>query len=87
VGYNRSKKRVKVEEPDEEDVEFVRLAKKANQKVDLRYSIMQLTDELALSRRAKEEFKTTQQKAIRLLESAYEKRLDLLGFIEACDLM
>jgi len=48
---------------------------------------MQLTDELALSRRAKEEFKTTQQKAIRLLESAYEKRLDLLGFIKACDLM
>jgi hypothetical protein len=84
--YNRSKKRVKTEDLDRED-DGPAVPKRANQKVDLGYSILRLTDELALTRKSKEEFQTVQQKAIGLLKTAYKKRLDILGFIEACDLL
>jgi hypothetical protein len=37
-----------------------------------------------LARKAKEEFLTNQQKAVRLLEKAYKKRLDMMAFLQAC---
>jgi hypothetical protein len=84
--YNKSKKRARVENSDdEEDGSLVQ--KKPPQKVDLGYAITCLTEEIKHARKLKEEFQSNQQKAIRLLETDYKGRLNILAFIEACSFL
>lgn len=79
--YNRSKKRVKAEISDDEDRGT--LAPPAK-KVDLRYAISGLKEEMALRGKMRKEHKSDQEKATQLLEKAYGNRLDTMVFIEAC---
>jgi hypothetical protein len=81
--YNKSKKRAKLKDSDDEE-SGTPLQKKPTQKVDLGLAISGLTKEIQRARKAKEEFQSNQQKAIRLLETEYKGRLDILVFIEAC---
>jgi hypothetical protein len=79
--YNKSKKRVKVEISDDEDGEG--RAVSTRKKVDLRYAITSLSNEIAKSRKLWENYKSDQEKAIQLLESEYGDRLDATVFINA----
>jgi hypothetical protein len=58
-----------------------------NNKVDIRTTLSRLSEELGRARRAKELYQTTQQKAIKLLEQEYNKRLNILAFIQACEFL
>jgi hypothetical protein len=77
--YNKSRKRARVEASDDEGDRTLVLAKK----VDIGFAITSLSAELARGRKAREEHKSVQQKAIQLLET-YRDRLDTLAFIQGC---
>jgi hypothetical protein len=77
--YNKSRKRARVEASDDEGEGTPVLAKK----VDIGFAITSLSAELARGRKAREEHKSVQQKAIQLLET-YGDRLDTLAFIQGC---
>jgi hypothetical protein len=81
--YNKSKRKVRAESANYED-EDAPTKKKVDQKVDLGVAISGLAKQMDLARKAKEEFLTNQQKAVRLLEKAYKKRLDMMAFLQAC---
>jgi hypothetical protein len=75
--YNKSRgKRVPKDEDEEEGTP-------PPKKVDLGVAISGYTREMQVARRAKEEFLTNQQKAIKLLESKYKNRLGVLEFLRA----
>jgi hypothetical protein len=78
--YNKSKKRAKIEGSDDEDKGTLAPVAK---KVDLRHAISGLSAEMARGRKAREEYKSAQEKAIQLLES-YRERLDTMAFIKGC---
>jgi hypothetical protein len=78
TSYNKSKKRVKVEiSNDEEGIPI-------SKKVDLRQAIAGITAKMARGRKAQEEAKSVQEKAVQLLESVYGDRLNTIVFIKAC---
>jgi hypothetical protein len=52
-------------------------------KVDLRQAIAGITAEMAHRRKAREEAKSAQEKAVQLLKSVYRDRLDTIVFIKA----
>lgn len=82
-GYNRSKKRPRLDNSDDEQ-SGTPMQKKPAQKVDLGSAISSLTEEMQRSRKSKEQFQSDQQKAIRLLETEYRGRLHISAFIKAC---
>ena len=83
TSYNKSKKRVKVEISDNE--EGIPISKKVDLgKVDLGQAIASITTEMARGRKAREEAKSAQEKAVQLLESVYGDRLNTMVFIKAC---
>ena len=59
--YNKSKKRTKIEGSNDEDKGTIALVAK---KVNLRYTILGLLAEMARGRKAREEYKSAQEKAI-----------------------
>jgi len=75
--YNKSKKRVKVED-DMEDRDTP-----PQKKVDLGAAIAGFSEEMKRARSAKDDFLTTQQKAVQLLEKEYKGRLDIMAFLDA----
>jgi hypothetical protein len=79
--YNRSRKRVKINVSDEE---VENTLEPVSKKVDLGYAISSLSAEMARGRKAQQEVKTPQEKAIQLLES-YGERLDTMAFIHGCN--
>ena len=81
--YNKSKKRVKVEDLDRSDENSSTPAPK---KIDLGTAISSLSKEIERTRKAKEAHQTNQQKALKLLEMEYKQRLDIGSFIRACTL-
>jgi hypothetical protein len=94
--YNKSKKRAWVDTGDDsEDATLALVAlpvvKKVmvndNNKVDIGTALSRLSEELGRARRAKELYQTTQQKAIKLLEQEYKKRLNILAFIQAYEFL
>jgi hypothetical protein len=84
--YERSKRRLKIDISDDDDV-GAPVTKKANkkgeEKVDLRSAISGLSTTMERAIKAKEAHKTNSQKAVQLLESAYGNRMDLMEFINA----
>jgi hypothetical protein len=52
-------------------------------KVDLGTAIAGFSEEMRRARRAKDDFLTTQQKAVQLLEKEYKGRLDIMAFLDA----
>jgi hypothetical protein len=78
--YNRSKKRVKIKGSDDKGEGVIGPVAK---KVDLGYVISSLSAEMARGRKAREEHKSAQEKAVQLLES-YRDRLDTMAFIKGC---
>jgi Myb/SANT-like DNA-binding protein len=94
--YNKSKKRAWVDTGDDSEdatpaLVALPVVKKVmvnnNNKVDIGVALSGLSEELGKARRAKELYQTTQQKAIKLLEQEYKKRLNMLAFIQACEFL
>jgi hypothetical protein len=52
-------------------------------KIDLSVAISGLTQEIERARKAKEAYKSSQQKAIKLLEKEYKARLEVGAFLKA----
>ena len=69
ITYNKSRKRVKVEEVEATDDESPILVKK----VDLGAAISSLSKEMERARKEKEAYQTNQQKALKLLEMEYKE--------------
>ena len=82
-GYNRSKKRVKSEVSETDNI-LAKRSKKVENQVDIRAALTSLSTTLDRVLEEKKEHKTDSQKAIQLLESVYGKRLDMIEFINAC---
>jgi len=78
--YNKSKKRAKIKGSNDEDKGTLAPVVK---KVDLGHAISGLLAEIARGRKAREEYKSAQEKAIQLLES-YRERLNTMAFIKGC---
>ena len=74
--YNKGKKRAMEVDNDEE-------AGPSTKKVDIGVAITGLTKEMALARKAKETFESSQRRAIRLLTKEYRERLLLIDFVAA----
>jgi hypothetical protein len=84
--YKKSKKRAKPEDlVDSEEDPNVSQAPPLK-KIDLGTAISGLSKEMERARKAKETFQTNQQKALKLLETEYKVRLDIVSFIRACSL-
>ena len=75
--YNKSKKGTRVKASNNKSKGILVLTKK----IDIRFVITSLSAELACRRKAREEYKSAQQKAIQLLET-YRDRLNTLAFIQ-----
>jgi hypothetical protein len=73
--YNKSRGKRVAKEDDEGE------GTPPPKKVDLGAAISGYTREMQLARRAKEEFLTNQQKAIKLLETEYKDRLGVMEFL------
>jgi hypothetical protein len=81
--YNKSKKRVKVEIFNNK--EGILVSKKVDlRKVNLRQAIVGITAKMAHRRKAQEEAKSAQEKAVQLLKLVYKDRLNTIVFIKAC---
>ena len=78
--YSKSRKRTIIEVTDDSDEPSPSSAKK----LDIRIALTALTREIERNKKAKEE--TNQQKAVRLLEKIYTKRLELKDFLKAISL-
>jgi hypothetical protein len=79
--YNKSKKRPYTEPTNDSEDDTLAPAPK---RVDLAGALMGLSEEMARGRKAKEEHLTNHQKALKLLEKEYKKRMDIMAFIQAC---
>jgi hypothetical protein len=80
--YNKSKKRPYTEPTNDSEDDTLAPAPK---RVDLAGALIGLSEEMARGRKAKEEHLTNHQKALKLLEKEYKKRMDIMAFIQAWD--
>jgi hypothetical protein len=82
--YNRSKKRLKEGNSDDEDGELSGIQKKGPRKVDIGTAVEALSRQWELSREERLSYKTVSQQAVHLLEVKYGERMELMEFIQGC---